>query len=164
MLPRPTVARIAPSRSRPPAMSSSRLSANLKETIASTTAASGILMKNAHRHERCWTSQPPSTGPSPADIAENPDHTPIARPRSAELNDELIKARLPGTISAPPSPCADRARISCSVSAAKPHHIELRANIATPYPNTLRRPNLSPNAPPTSIKAERKSAYDSTIH
>ena len=51
--------------------------------IARTTTASGRLMKKIQRHDVCSMSHPPSTGPSAAVIAVNPDHVPIARPRSS---------------------------------------------------------------------------------
>ena len=61
-------------------------------------------MKNTHRHDRLVTSQPPNTGPMAAVIAVNPDHVPIARPRSSSEKDALMIARLAGTIIAPPMP------------------------------------------------------------
>ena len=39
-------------------------------------------MKNTHLHEPCSMNHPPSTGPIAAVIDVNPDHVPIARPRS----------------------------------------------------------------------------------
>ncbi len=46
----------------------------------------------------------------------------------------------PGTIIAPPSPCAARARISCSGPTAKAHHSDEAAKSATPKAKTRRRP------------------------
>lgn len=57
-------------------------------------------------------SQPPSTGPSAAAMALYPDQMPIALPRRSCGNDAPSIARLPGTRSAPPTPCAARARMS----------------------------------------------------
>ena len=69
-------------------------------------------MKNTARHETCSINQPPITGPIAVVIALKPDHVPIARPRSFSGNELLMIARLPGTSSAAPNPCAARAAIS----------------------------------------------------
>jgi len=58
------------------------------------------------------TSHPPNTGPKAAVIAVKPDQVPMARPRWSSLNEALIMARLPGTSSAPPTPCTARAMMS----------------------------------------------------
>ena len=63
-------------------------------------------MKKTARHERCSISQPPITGPIAVVIALNPDQVPMARPRSFSANELLMIARLPGTSSAAPNPCA----------------------------------------------------------
>ena len=83
--------------------------------IRTTAAASGRLMKNTQRHDACWTSHPPITGPIAAVIAVKPDQVPMARPRVSSGNDALISARLPGTSSAAPTPCTARAAISCPI-------------------------------------------------
>ena len=67
-------------------------------------------MKNTHLHEPCSMNHPPSTGPMAAVIEVNPDHVPIARPRSFSEKPALISAKLPGTSSAPPMPWMPRRR------------------------------------------------------
>ena len=105
----PSVAAAAPTMStRPPAFSS-RLSGTRHQVIASTTAASGKLMKKIQRQEACSTSQPPSSGPTPAAMEVKPDHVPMARPLSSLGNEALMRARLPGTSRAAPTPCTARA-------------------------------------------------------
>ena len=69
-----------------------------------TRIAIGRLIKNTARHETCSINHPPITGPMPAVIALNPDHVPMARPRSFSEKELLMMARLPGTRSAAPSP------------------------------------------------------------
>jgi hypothetical protein len=50
------------------------------------------------------------------------------------------------------------------MSAAIPHQADATANSATPVAKTLRRPYMSPSAPPVRSSAARSSAYDSTTH
>src|SRR5580700_10211933 len=51
-----------------------------------------------------------------------------------------------------------------SIFRARPHTAEAAANTATPNTHPLRRPNISPSAPPTSSNAANLNAYDSTTH
>ena len=68
------------------------------------------------------------------------DHVPIAFPRSPAGNAAAMIARLPGTSSAPPSPCTARAAIKWRALGATPHHTDAAAKIAIPTPNTRSRP------------------------
>src|SRR5580658_3317594 len=129
-----------------------------------TASAIGTLIKKTHRHDACCTSQPPRTGPIAVVMDVKPDQVPMARPRSPLGNDTLIRARLPGTRSAPPTPCRQRAAMSCPMLGAKPHHTDAAANRMTPPAKTLRRLKRSPRDPPVSSKAARKSVYASTTH
>ena len=126
--------------------------------------ASGAFSKKTALQEICSISQPPRTGPSAEVIAVYADHVPMARPRSSARNEAPMIARLPGTRSAPPTPCAARATINCSMSGARPHQTEASANRATPALKIRLRPCLSPSAPPTSSSAASSRAYDSTTH
>ena len=74
-------------------------------------------------------------------IDENPDHVPMARPRSASSNVALIIARLPGTRNAAPAPCTARATMSVHVEAASPHAVEAAVNTRRPARNVRLRPN-----------------------
>ena len=85
-------------------------------------------------------STPPSTGPTAEVRAANPDHNPMARPRSLSGNDSLMMARLPGTRSAAPTPCTARAAVSCITFGAKPHQAEATVKMTTPSANTRLRP------------------------
>ena len=49
-------------------------------------------------------------------------------------------ARLPGTSSAPPTPCSARAAISKPDVGASPHSTEAAVNTAAPATNTVRCP------------------------
>src|SRR5438046_4383228 len=102
-----------------------------------TRSAIGTLMKNTARHEICSINQPPITGPTAVVIALKPDHVPIARPRSFCGNELLMIARLPGTRSAAPSPCAARAEISWAVVGARPHHADANANRSEEHTSEL---------------------------
>ena len=90
----------------------SRLSFMNRSDSTSTMTASGTFRKNTARQLTCSTSQPPLTGPIAVVIALNPDHVPIARPRSASSNVALMIARLPGTRKAAPMPCSARPTMS----------------------------------------------------
>src|SRR5207253_11486562 len=113
-----------------------------------TASPSGTLMKNTHLHDPCSTNHPPSTGPMAAVIEVNPDHVPIARPRSFSEKLALIRARLPGTSSAPPIPWNPLATIRCRILGASPHHAEAAVKSTTPAAKILRRPYRSPKDPP----------------
>src|ERR1700676_2752762 len=54
--------------------------------------------------------------------------------------------------------------ISTRMLGAKPQAAEATAKITTPIRKTKRRPNLSPRAPPTRIREDRKIPYDSITH
>ena len=97
-------------------------------------------MKKTHRQDACSTSHPPSTGPIAVVIAVNPDHVPIARPRSFSGKEALMRARLPGMRSAAPTPWKPRAMISIAMEDEKPHHVDPSAKINTPMTKNLRRP------------------------
>src|SRR5277367_1815192 len=121
-------------------------------------------MKNTHLHDPCSMNQPPSTGPIAAVIDVNPDHVPMARPRSFSEKLALIRAKLPGTSIAPPTPCIPRAIMSCPMLGANPHQAEASEKTTTPMTKILRRPYRSPNDPPMRISAAKNNAYDSTTH
>ncbi len=114
-------------------------------------------MKNAQRHE-CATSQPPRTGPIAAVIPLKPDHVPMACPRRDGSNEAEMRARLPGTSSAAPTPCTARAAISHGTDCATPQAMDAAAKSATPSAYTRRRPKRSPSAPPTRSSEDRVSA------
>src|SRR5260370_37474075 len=121
-------------------------------------------MKNTHRQEPCCANHPPRTGPAAAVMEVNPDQVPIARPRSPSEKLALIRARLPGTSNAPPTPCTPLAIINHRISGEQPHMVEAAEKSATPIAKTVLRPYKSPRTPPTSSSAARNNAYDSTTH
>ncbi len=81
-------------------------------------------------------------------IAVKLDHVPMARPRLSSSKEALMIARLPGTSSAPPTPCNARAMMSCSMLAADPHQIDADAKRAMPMQKT---------PPPAKAVAHRAS-------
>jgi hypothetical protein len=111
-------------------------------------------MKNIQRQEACSTIQPPSTGPTPAEIAVKPDQVPMARPLSSSENAALIIARLPGTSRAAPTPCTARAATSWNMLCASPQPAEAIAKSSIPVEKTRFLPHRSPREPPTRISAE----------
>ncbi len=125
---------------------------------ATTSAASGTFRKNAARQLTCSISHPPSTGPMAAVIELKPDHTPMARPRSASSKVALMMARLPGTRNAAPMPWSARPAIRAAGEVATPHKIDAAVKDTTPARKTRLRPNWSPNDPPTRISAPRNRA------
>src|SRR5215472_2372374 len=141
-----------------------RLSGTCQRVITITAAAIGTLIKNTQCQEACSISHPPNTGPVAEVMVVNPDQVPMARPREPWSKLALIMARLPGTSSAAPIPCIERAPISSRMLEENPHQADAAANRNTPIKNMKRRPRMSPSAPPASIRAERNNPYDSTTH
>src|SRR6266487_2619413 len=144
--------------------SSLRLSGTCQKSNMSTVIAKGTLMKKTQCHEACSTSHPPRTGPIAEVMEVKPDQIPIARPRLSGSNEALIIARLPGTSSAPPIPCRERAIINCRILGDRPHQIEASAKTVMPIAKTRRRPKVSPRDPPTRMREARKSEYASITH
>src|SRR5216683_8027062 len=133
MPPNPSVARVAPHQSRPRRASSSlSLSGTRQNSMNKTTAAMGMLMKKTQRQEAYCTSQPPSTGPRAEVIDVKPDQVPMARPRCSLSKKAPMMARLPGTSSAPPTPCTARAMIRKVMFGANPHAAEASVKIVMP--------------------------------
>ena len=104
MPPKPSAANKPPSQSSCWPWLPALLSGTFHRASNRTTSPSGRLMKNTHLHEPCSVNHPPSTGPMAAVIDVKPDHVPMARPRCSWEKLALIRARLPGTSSAPPIP------------------------------------------------------------
>src|SRR3954463_4617649 len=94
--PSASVASSVPSGSNPGLPAAAGRSGMRKAQIRSTTAAKGALRKKTARQDTCCAIQPPSTGPAADVSAENADQVPIALPRCASSQVEVISARLPG--------------------------------------------------------------------
>src|SRR6202034_2999288 len=103
------------------------------------------------------TNQPPTSGAAPAAIADAPDQTPMAAPRSFSSKEAPISASEHGTSNAAPAPRTARAAISAGTPPANAHATDATANTVTPITKTRRRPNWSPAAPPTSSRADMDS-------
>lgn len=130
----------APGQSSPRRVALGVLSATPRSVIQTTASAMGTLMKKTQRHEACWTSHPPRTGPAAVVMDVKADQVPMARPSCSRGNETLMSARLLGTRSAPPMPCTPRATISWPTVGANPHHAEAPENRTTPVMKTLRCP------------------------
>ena len=108
--------------------------------MATTTTASGRLMKNTSRQDTAAISHPPRNGPIAVATPPRPDHAPMAAIRSSSAKEACRMARLPGVSSAPPTPCKARAAISTPTFGAIPHSSDATANHTVPMTNTFRRP------------------------
>ena len=75
-----------------------------------------------------------------------------------------MMARLGGTIKAAPTPWTTRLPIRLAGFGAKAQAIDAKANRTIPAANTLRRPSLSPIAPPASSNEPNMSVYPLTTH
>ena len=116
------------------------VSGTCRTEMASTSTASGRLMKNTSRQDTAPISHPPRNGPIAVATPPRPDHAPIAAERSSAAKDACKIARLPGVSSAPPTPCRARAAMSTPAVGATPHSSDATANHTTPIANTFRRP------------------------
>src|SRR5438067_2864545 len=94
----------APIQSKVGALPSTRLSGTFFHVAQAATATRGTLMKNAARQEIVSTSTPPISGPRIVVAPDAPAHVPKARPCSSPEKLAVIKAREPGTRSAPVAP------------------------------------------------------------
>ncbi len=124
--------------------------ANSVTTIA--PAATGRLRKKIARHDTSSVSQPPSSGPTARAIADTPAQMPIALPRSPAGNALVMIERVPGIISAAPTPWRAREATSQPSVGAKPAVAEARAKMVTPVRKTKRRPKMSPRRPPVTSR------------
>jgi hypothetical protein len=79
-------------------------------------------------------------------------------PRILPWKAAAIIAGATAYITAPPTPCAARARLSTTGFGASPHSSEARVNPARPQVKIRRRPNWSARVPAPSRKAARVSA------
>ena len=93
----------------PRAACGSRVSGTARVQHTMTSAATGTLMRNAHRQPGPSTSQPPTNGPIAPATPPSPDHAPTAAARSSLRKLACRIARLPGVSSAAPTPCSTRA-------------------------------------------------------
>jgi len=118
---------------------------------------SGMLMPNAHRHEKSVVSQPPRSGPTAAMPPIVAPHTAKAMPRSRPTKVALSVDSVDGRIIAPPTPCTTRAAMSALPESASAAQTEARAKITRPSTSMRRRPNRSPIVPKTTSRAAKTS-------
>src|SRR5580698_6648551 len=119
---------------------------------------------NTQRQDATSTSQPPNSGPTAVEAADQADHWPIASPRSSPSNADSSIARLFGTTSAPAAPCTSRSTTRLTMPGAIAHPADVTANAKHPAANTVGRWNRSPSAPPSSIRAVKVSRYPLSTH
>src|SRR5881392_148153 len=96
------------------------------KTSASATVATaiGTLMMKITRHEAMPISQPPTSGPITVEMPLHAVHVPIAAPRSAPENDEVITASDAGVSKAPATPWIPRKTIRALIVGARAQSTE----------------------------------------
>ena len=123
----------------------------MRVAIASVASAIGTFKKKITRQLEIPISHPPSNGPTTVEMPLQAVHVPIAAPRSAPANVEVISARDAGVKSAPAMPCRPRKTISVSTFGATAQSTDATPNQATPRRKTRASPKMSPSDPPTRI-------------
>jgi hypothetical protein len=118
-------------------------------------AMSGMLRRNAIRHETESTNTPPSTGPKIVVAADAAAQIPKARPCSSPSKLTVISDSEPGTRIAPVAPWRILNRTRISMFHAKPQRTEVTANPVSPTANIRFRPSRSFRAPARIRKALR---------
>ena len=111
----------------------------------------GTLTKKIHSQPRPSTSPPPASGPISVATPATVPQTPIAAPRLFSGKILVISAIVCGVISAAPTPCRPRARMSISIEPANPHHTLATVNTTRPTRYTFFGPYRSPRRPATSM-------------
>ena len=133
----------------------SRVSGMCRTAAQATTAPIGRLIRKTARHEIAPTRKPPTSGPTALATPLSPDQIPIARARCAGRMQVSISARLPGVMSAAPTPWTSRAPIRKPIVGAAAQRPEATENTAMPARKILTRPKRSPSEPPRSISEAR---------
>jgi hypothetical protein len=132
---------------------------------ATTSAATGTLMRNAQRQERSSVSSPPRTAPAvkPDDISA--PLRPSARSRSGPSRNAVVsRARPAGVTAAVARPCNTRATTSISGDTASPPSKEEAPSTIMPPRNSRLRPTRSAIRPRSSVSPAAARAKAVEIH
>src|SRR5215211_6381063 len=125
----------------------------------------GTFRKKIDSHPSQSVSAPPTSGPIATATPIVAPYMPMAVPRSRPAgNSCAIRASDTANITAPPTPWSARARLRNVGSGANAQSREETEKIASPAPNSLRRPSRSASEPAVSTSAASVSAYASTTH
>ena len=131
-------------------------------TLASVSAIApipiGTLMKKMNSQPNPSVSAPPTSGPIATAAPVVAPQSPNAVPRSAPWKALASSASEVANISAPPTPCTARARLSASGLSARPQASEAMVKTTRPATKISRRPNRSASEPPVSSSAASESA------
>ena len=119
---------------------------------------------NTEPNQKNSTSPPAMTMPIVPPSAALAVHRPIARPRLSRGMVAVRVARVPGKISAAPTPPRARDAINDARSFASAPHAAAATKIANPASMIRRLPNRSPSAPIGSRSAAKVTANASTTH
>ncbi len=135
-----------------------------RDSGSSRTAATrkirmiGTLMKNTEPHQKCSSSQPPTTGPSAAPPANIAAQVAIASRRSSPCVKMLrINDSVDGIRVAPNTPSNAREANRASALGLNAAHTDAMPNPTAPISSSRRRPMRSPRLPiatssPASIR------------
>ncbi len=100
-----------------------------------------------------WVKMPPASSPTAPPAEATKAKIPMARAMSrCSGNRVTITPRITADVSAPPTPCTNRAAISMPCDWASPHAIEATVKMASPARKTSRRPARSPSRPASSSR------------
>ena len=100
----------------------------------------GTLIRNTEPHQKCWRSQPPSSGPAAVPIPPTPAQIPMARARSWPVNIEAMMDKVAGKRNAAPRPITARAAIRGPVEWTMAQASEPPPKMTTPTRKMRRRP------------------------
>lgn len=109
-------------------------------------------------------SPPPTSGPTATANPIVAPQIPNAVPRSRPWNSCAISASEVANMTAPPIPCAPRARFRNSGLVASAQVSDEAVNRTRPPAKTSRRPRMSPSEPAVSSSDASISAYASITH
>jgi hypothetical protein len=125
-----------------------RYSGSSTGPATSTSSITGAAIRNTEPHQKCCSSNPPSTGPTAALVKLQVAQIEMARPRCRpSANMLVISASVDGIRAAPASPSSSRAAISIVAPVEKAASTDAAPNPAAPISRSLRRPIRSPRVP-----------------
>ncbi len=122
------------------------------------------MSKKIEPHENSSSSQPPTTMPRGMPSAATAAQMPIAFARSSRGKTSTSTDRVDGMISAPPTPCAARAAMSCPLVSESAAARLAAPKIRRPASSARRRPKRSPSVPMVRSSPANTRMYALTIH
>jgi hypothetical protein len=105
------------------------------------------LIRNIHRHDAYWASDPPSVGPNTAEIPHTLDSQPWTRPRSSSSYRSPASVLTVAMIEPAPSPCSPRKQIRLTMFHDDAHSADPARKMMVPAIRTGLRPHWSASLP-----------------